>query len=409
MEKIKILHIYKSFDVFNGLIEILTIMAQNLDHKRFELGVCVFEYSGNAFGEKFERLGGKIFNLGVPQKAVNEPQSFVALLSFLKEYKPHVVQTHVLKANLMGSMAARIARVPVIIGTEMTLKDTAPSRLGRLRDRVLQPFTSAALKKCDSFVVTSNFIKQEWEGEIEGEVNERRSKSKDIGIKQSAFRVIYPPFNLEKLKAAQSAKFSRSNDIKTIGFIGRLSDEKSIDKLLEAMKIVIAAYPQARLCIVGTGPLEDQLKEQCNALGLSKVVEFSGYKANVFEALKCFDFFVLSSRTEGCPIVILEAMAAGLAVVSTDVGGNPELVEDGKTGILVRPNSPQAMASALLTLLNDESKAQKMGAAGQKRAFTVFHPSKFTSSLQELYLELYHKKTNQPKLIKGKKVMMERV
>ncbi|MCL2688552.1 MAG: glycosyltransferase family 4 protein [Chitinispirillia bacterium] len=402
MQKIKILHIYKSFDVFNGLIEILTIMAQNLDHKRFELGVCVFEYSGNAFGEKFERLGGKIFNLGVPQKVVFEPQSFVSLLSFLKEYKPHVVQTHVLKANLIGSIAARMAKVPVIIGTEMTLKDTAPSRFGRLRDKVLQPFTSAALKKCDSFVVTSQFIKQEWEDGME-------EKSKNSDDKQSPFRIIYPPFNLEKLKAAQNTKFSRSSDIKTIGFIGRLSDEKSIDKLLEATKIVSSSYSQARLCIVGTGPLEDQLKKQCDDLGLSKVVEFSGYKANVFEALKAFDIFVLSSRTEGCPIVILEAMAAGLAVVSTDVGGNPELVEDGKTGILVRPNSPQAMASALLTLLNDESKAQKMGIAGQKRAFTVFHPSKFTASLQELYLELYHKKTESPKSAKGKKVMAERV
>jgi len=393
MEKIKILHIYKSFNVFNGLIEILTIMAQNIDHKRFELGVCVFEYAGNSFGEKFERLGGKIFNLDVPQKAVNEPKSFAKLVAFLKEYKPHVVQTHVLKANLMGSAAARLAGVPVVIGTEMTLKDTAPSYFGRLRDRIIQPLTSAVLKKCDSFVVTSKFIKQEWEK----------------GLEQSAFRVIYPPFNLEKLNASVSTKEARGKEIKRIGFIGRLSDEKSIDKLLEAMKIVTAAQPRARLCIVGTGPLESKLKQQCKNLGLEKVVEFTGYKANVFEALRNFDLFVLSSRTEGCPIVILEAMAAGLAVVSTNVGGNPELVEDGKTGILVQPNCPHSIASALISLLRDESRAQKMGAAGQRRAFTVFHPSKFTSSLQELYMELYNKKAPRLHLTKSKDALQERV
>ncbi|MDR0306554.1 MAG: glycosyltransferase family 4 protein [Chitinispirillales bacterium] len=393
IEKIKILHIYKSFNVFNGLIEILTIMAQDLDHKRFELGVCVFEYEGNSFGEKFEKLGGKIFNLDVQQKALNEPKSFSKLVSFLKSYKPHVVQTHVLKANLMGSAAARLAGVPVIIGTEMTLKDTAPSSFGRLRDRILQPFTSAALKGCDSFVVTSEFIKKEWEN----------------GLKQNAFKVIYPPFNLEKLNASANVRETHGKEIKKIGFIGRLSDEKSIDKLLEAMKMVSTAEPNSKLCVVGTGPLENKLKQQCGALGLEKAVEFTGYKANVFEALRGFDLFVLSSRTEGCPIVILEAMAAGLAVVATDVGGNPELVEDGKTGILVRPNCPHSIASALIALLKDKSRAQKMGEAGQKRAFTVFHPSKFTASLQELYMELYNKKRPHSQLAKNKNAERGRV
>lgn len=377
MEKIKVLHLYKSFNVYNGLVEILTIMAQNIDHSRFELGVCVFEYDGNEFGEKFRSLGGKIFSLDVPQKVQNEPKSFSRLVKFLKEYRPHVVQTHVLKANLMGSMAARMAGVPVVIGTEMTLKDTAPSRIARARDRVIQPLASVALKKCDAFVVTSEFIRREWQS--------ARGPNR--------FEVVYPPFNLEKHTRAVRVKKSKPSGISRIGFIGRLSDEKSVDKLLEAMKKVAEVRPEAQLFIVGTGPLEGRLKDYCRRLELEDRVQFVGYESNVFEALREFDLFVLSSRTEGCPIVILEAMAMGLPVVATDVGGNPELVEQGKTGILVPPNDSSEMASALIELLSDGKKASSMGKAGKKRAFSTFHPAKFSSSLEKLYLDLYRKRT----------------
>ncbi|MFW5813387.1 MAG: glycosyltransferase family 4 protein [Fibrobacterota bacterium] len=378
MEKIKVVHLYKSFNVYNGLIEILTIMAQNFDHSRFELGACVFEYDGNEFGEKFKSLGGKIFSLDVPQKVQNEPKSFLKLVNFFKEYKPHVVQTHVLKANLIGSMAARMAGVPVVIGTEMTLKDTAPSKIGRIRDRFVQPLTTFALRKCDSFVVTSEFIRKEWQSAWGPE----------------SFEVVYPPFNLEKYRSAIRRRKSPSGKGCNIGFIGRLSDEKSIDKLLEAMKIVSEVRPEAKLSIVGTGPLEGKLKQYCRELGLDGNVQFTGYKSNVFEALRDFDLFVLSSRTEGCPIVILEAMAMGLPVVATNVGGNPELVQDGKTGILIPPNNPQRMASALIELISNAKKASEMGQAGKRRAFSVFHPSKFSSSLEKLYKDLYQKKTS---------------
>ncbi|MDG5816076.1 glycosyltransferase family 4 protein [Chitinispirillales bacterium ANBcel5] len=377
MEKIKIVHVYKSFNVYNGLIEILSILANDLDHTRYELGVVVFEYEKNAFGEHFEKLGGKIFNLNVAQSAINEITSFNQLYDFFKTYKPHVVQTHVLKANLLGTVAARKAGVPVVIGTEMTLKDTAPSKLARIRDRFVQPITNAAIGKCDKFVVTSEFIKDQWESISNSEL----------------FRVIYPPFNLTKLNSAGKKRSGNKKGEVRIGFIGRLSDEKSVDVLLDAMKIVVSLRPEAQLSIVGTGPLEENLKNYTSSLNLQSNVTFCGYSSNVFQSLREMDIFVLSSRTEGCPIVILEAMAMGLPVVATRVGGNSELVVDGSTGLLVKHSNCKQMASAILELIHDRSRAQKMGKAGKQRAFTVFHPKKFTQSLQQLYDELYQKKT----------------
>lgn len=377
MKKIKVIHIYKDFNVYNGLLEILTIIAQGINYEKFEFGICVFRYEKNSFGEHFEKLGGKIHSLDVPQKLYNEPREFVALYNFLKKYEPDIVQTHVLKANLYGTIAAKLANSPIIIGTEMTLKDIAPSRIRRIRDKIIQPFVAFSVRNCDKFMVTSQYIKREWYN------NKQADK----------FEVIYPPFNLEKYNAAMNAVMQMDFlPGPKICFVGRLAEEKGIFTLLETMAVIKKEVPDAQLIIVGTGPLEGQLKEKSTNLKLNSHVHFVGYKSNVFEVLKQMDIFVLSSRTEGCPIVILEAMSVGLPVVATSVGGNPELVQDGETGILVPYNNPAKLARAIVYLLLNREKALKMGKKGHDIAFTEFHPSKFVKRLEILYEQLYERK-----------------
>jgi glycosyltransferase involved in cell wall biosynthesis len=373
MSKLKVIHVYKSFNVYNGLIEILTILAQNMNHDLYELGVCVYEYDNNEFGKKFQQLGGKIYNLNISPKLATKHQEFTALYKFFKQHKPDIVQTHVLKANIYGTMAAKMAKVPVIIATEMTLKDIASTRLKRFRDRLLHPIVSLIISKCDRFMVTSEFIKNEWVD----------SRSKD------RFEVIYPPFNLEKYDIANSKPLVTSDSFgKRIGFVGRLSEEKSVKTLINAIAIVVKSYPGVTLSIVGTGPKELELKSLCNELNLNSNITFEGHKANSFESLKNMDVFVLPSRTEGCPIVILEAMAMGLPVIATNVGGNPELVIDGRTGYLVPVDSSECMAASIEKLISNRRLSRELGQNGKNRAFTDFHPYSFTNKLQMLYSHL---------------------
>jgi glycosyltransferase involved in cell wall biosynthesis len=375
--KIKLLHVYKDFNVYNGLIEILMILAQNFDHDKYELGVCVFRYDGNSFGDKFEKLRGKIFNLGISKTLYNEPREIAALYRFFKKYQPDIVQTHVLKSNLYGTIAAKLARVPVIIGTEMTLKDTAPSSLRRLRDKLLHPVVGSMIGRCDTFMVTSEFIKKEW-------YHQKYDRK---------YKVIYPPFNLEKYDAAMKSSLpDEKHKGPTIGFVGRLSEEKGIHWLLKAMVKIKQEIPDVHLLIVGTGPIEKELKDLCSSLLLNSHVVFAGYKPNAFELLRQLDVFIIPSRSEGCPIVVLEAMAMGLPVVASHVGGNPELVRDGETGYLVPYNRIDELASAVVAILKNKDKADEMGNAGKKLAFSKFHPSQFVRQLQEMYLQLYREK-----------------
>jgi glycosyltransferase involved in cell wall biosynthesis len=380
MKKIKVLHVYKSFNIYNGLIEILTILAQNMDLDRFELGVCVYEYDGNEAGRRFEELGGKIYSLDTGRGIAARLRELTGLVSFFRKHKPDIVQTHVLKANLYGVIAAKLAGVPVVIGTEMTLKDTAPTRFGRFRDRLLQPLAARIIDRCDSFVVTSEFIRRQWYG----------------GAKSGKVVVVYPPFNLEKLHASETNGTPRRKREGTtrLCYVGRLSEEKGVRTLLDAMSIVIGRKSEATLTIVGTGPLEAEMRRRAATMNANGSILFTGYQANVFDVLKEMDVFVLPSRSEGCPIVVLEAMAMSLPVVATAVGGTPELVRQGKTGILVPPGDPEKLAEAMIDLAANGERAGALGAAGHDVAFGDFHPSRFTNRLENLYEQLYNAKTN---------------
>jgi len=380
MSKAKVIHVYKDFNVYNGLIEILTILAGGIDLDRFDLGVCVFRYEGNSFGNNFERLGGRIFSLDIPKSPGSEIREFRGLYKFFKKYRPDIVQTHVLKSNLFGILAARRAKVPVIIGTEMTLKDIAHTPMTRLRDRLIQPLVGLSLRYSDSFMVTSEYIKNQWY---------------HPGYSEK-YRVIYPPFNLEKYRSAQASSLSAEGHPNyhdpTIGFVGRLSEEKGVQTLIEAMATIRMKVPRVRLLIAGTGPTEQRLRKSVQDADLGDSISFLGFCSNAFEVMGKLDVFVLPSRTEGCPIVVLEAMAMGVPVVATNVGGTPELVKDNVTGLLVKSDAPAELASSIVQLLTNRERAERMGREGHGRAFGEFHPRQFIEGVQRTYLELLSQK-----------------
>ena len=128
-------------------------------------------------------LGAKIFNLDIKPGLGYNYRQVLELNRFFKQYQPDIVQTHVLKANLYGTIAAKMAKVPAVITTEMTLKDIAPTTMKRFRDRLIQPVASFMINRSDKFMVTSEYIKKQWTGD---NVSER-------------IEVIYPPFNLENM------------------------------------------------------------------------------------------------------------------------------------------------------------------------------------------------------------------
>lgn len=179
-------------------------------------------------------------------------------------------------------------------------------------------------------------------------------------------------------------------------FCGRLTghlqgrrQQKGVDILLEAMPLILSHH-KVKLEIVGSGPLEFAYRNMCRELGIEEQVEFSGFVEYIHmpDKYSNADLFILPSRRESFGLVLAEAMAAGLPVVSTQVGAIPEVVKDGETGILVPPENPEALATAVNKLLNNHQLMQEMGTKGRERVANHFTWDKVAERVLEIYQQM---------------------
>lgn len=159
-----------------------------------------------------------------------------------------------------------------------------------------------------------------------------------------------------------------SDDALVIGTVANFTPKKDHATLLTALAELVPEFPALHWVVVGVGPLEDELRLAVERAGLRRAVSFTGLRDDVPMLLPGFDVFALSSRYEGLPISLLEAMASGVMPVVTEVGGVPEVVTDGRDGLLVPPGDPTAIAAALRKVLADSQRREQLGGAARKRA-----------------------------------------
>jgi glycosyltransferase involved in cell wall biosynthesis len=175
----------------------------------------------------------------------------------------------------------------------------------------------------------------------------------------------------------------------TLLFVGRLAAVKGVPVLFEALTSIIKDQPSVLLRLIGDGPERQRLTVQAEGLGLKDHVEFCGYRSQseVAGALSKTDVFVLPSFAEGVPVVLMEAMASGVPVVTSLIAGVPELVEDGVSGILVSPGAAELLVDALNTLLKDAALREEMGRAGREKVKTEFDSAREAKKLKQLFLQ----------------------
>jgi glycosyltransferase involved in cell wall biosynthesis len=196
--------------------------------------------------------------------------------------------------------------------------------------------------------------------------------------------------------SAFSVGSSKAKTGQRVIHVARLNIIKDQPTLLRAARLVADALPGFRLDIVGDGPERAALLALRNELQLQEHVAFLGERADVPELLAAADVFVLPSVGEGLSMTLLEAMASSLPVVCTDVGGNPEVVAAGETGLLVPPQQPAALAAALLALLRDPARARRLGAAGRHRVEVEFDVRRVVASYEALYRALLARRHDLP-------------
>ncbi len=322
-------------------------------------------------------------NLVQPLHPLKDTLALLDLTAFLRKNLYHIVHTHNSKAGFIGRLAARWASVPVIVHTVhgFAFHDWEPL-WRRFLFRHLERLGS---HWCDKMIFISQpLIDWALEDHIVGEDKIVKIYS---GIELDQFH----PVKREEKNRIRKKWQLRQKDV-VVGIVSKLWQGKGHGVLIEAFKLLREKIEDARLVIVGEGYLHEQLLKRVETNGLRDFVRFTGFQMNVSEIIATFDVAVLPSFFEGMGRVLLEAMAMEKPVVASHVGGIPDLVEHGTSGLLVEPGNVRALADALEKILSDRTLAKKMGKEGRKRMKGQFSAHIMVQSIEKLYRELLSSK-----------------
>jgi len=284
----------------------------------------------------------------------------------LKQLRPDIVHAHDPHAVAMASLAVSMSTLPVrprLVASRRVDFHMRQSALSRWKYR-----------QVDCFICASEAI--------------RRIVVSD-GIPQRNTVTVHEGIDLERVEAAPPAELHKDlwlpHEAPVVGNVAALVAHKGQRHLIDAAMRVLPRCPDARFVIAGEGELRASLEQQIHQHHLDKHVLLAGFRADILSVHKAFDIFVMSSITEGLGTSILDAMACGKPVVATNVGGIPEVVVDGGTGLLVPPRDPAAMADAIVKLLATRALREEMGAAGLERVRSHFSAEAMVQKTLRVY------------------------
>jgi glycosyltransferase involved in cell wall biosynthesis len=192
----------------------------------------------------------------------------------------------------------------------------------------------------------------------------------------------------ENFRGQLRAELGVKSDIPLIGIVARLVPIKRHEWFLEAADKVRQRYPECQFLLVGDGERRRELEHLAGQLGLTRQVHFLGWRCDLERIYADLDLVALTSANEGSPVSLIEAMAAGRPVVSTQVGGVADIVEDKVTGLLVPPGDATALAEAITTLLDDSQRRSRMGKTGRERVYPAFDAQRLVRDIDQLYTNL---------------------
>jgi glycosyltransferase involved in cell wall biosynthesis len=316
-------------------------------------------------------------SLGREIQPLSDFRAFVGLYRLMREFRPHVVHTHAAKAGLLGRLAARLARVPVVVHTYHG--HVLRGYFGRLKTALFRRLEIVMGRLSDVLIAVSPGVKQDLVSL--GVASDARIRVVPLGLELQSLAEPLPRGVLRRAVGA-------SNEAPFIGMVGRLVPIKDVPTFLRAAVIVRRAVPQARFGLVGDGEERPLLQGECARLGMAEAVSFYGWRRDMDAVYGDLDVVVNSSRNEGTPVALIEALAAGKPVVATRVGGTADLLGDGTRGLLVAPGDPEALAAAILETLGDPEAARRRARAGQAHVLQQHSVARLISDIDALYREL---------------------
>ena len=354
-----------------------TILLSAKQHNRSRLSV-VLAYIRDIRDQEF-KISEKARDLGVTYHEIQErgkfdPRVLRAIRELVQRYNINLIHAHDHKTDLFAYLLRcrlrhkRIALVTTAHGWTISgIKGSLYRRLDML-----------LMRRFDRLIAVSQATK---------------ALMVASGIPDHLISVVYNGIDTETWVSSHGQgnlreELGLKQAFPVVGYVGRLTAEKDLGTWLRAAAMLATWSPHARFILVGEGrdhAIEDQFRAMAKSLGISERVLFLGYRADLLRVYSTFDLFMQASLTEGLSNTLLEAMAMGLPVVTTAVGGSTELVLDGETGILRQPGDPSGLAKALHALAGDPALRRRMGEAARQRIERSFSFAERLKRIEDLY------------------------
>ena len=354
---------------FGGAQTHLVQLLSRLDRRRFAPLVCALKAHGE-LRPAVEEMGVPVVDGGLGHTLMGPGGVRVVarLVRLFRDYHVDVAHAYLFHPNALAPIAARLAGVRATVVSKRSL-DRYPSLFPRWAVKLGNALADRVMVNADAI---GDFVAAE-----EG-CPRRKMVLIANGVREEALR---PPGD----RPAKRRELGLPPETPVVGAVSRLAWKKGIRHLIDATPRLLEAVPDARVVIAGDGPLRSELEAQARSLGVRDRVLFLGSRPDTIELMAAFDVFVLPSVVEGMSNALLEAMAVGRPVVATDVGGNPEVVVDGETGLIVPPGDPHQLAASIQKLLEAPELAAEMGAAGRRRVIERYQIDVMTRRIEELY------------------------
>ncbi len=321
-----------------------------------------------ALVDKLEEQGIEYVSLNI-RRGVPDPRMLFRLAVLLRKWRPQVLHCHMVHANLLGRMVRLLVSIPVVVSTAHSINEG-----GRLRERLYRLTDSLAS-------ITTNISQAAVDRYVEvGAVPRGRIRFIPNGLDLETFR------SSPELRQEMRRKLQLLEPFIWLA-VGRFDEAKDYPTMLQAFART-GGVQSAVLLLVGGDGLEEKMMPLVQRLGLENRVRFLGVRDDIQLLMKGADGYLMSSAWEGMPMVLLEAAATGLPIVTTDVGGNREVVQDGISGFVVMPGDPDGLAQAIQRMmeLSDEER-HAMGEAGRRRVEQRFGLGAIVDQWEALYRE----------------------
>ena len=314
--------------------------------------------------------------LGREISPLDDLVALARMVQLIRRIRPDIVHTHMAKAGSVGRLAAHICGVPLIVHTYHG--HVFHGYFSSARTRVFLAIERALGLLTDRIIVVGDGQRQE----IASYGIARLSKLVPIrlGLELGQF------LHAENSHGAFRSMLRVSANTPLVGIVARLVPIKAHEVFFQAAQRVLEAMPTVQFLVIGDGERRNELESLAKQIGIKERVQFLGWRHDMVDVYADLDVVTLTSLNEGSPVALIEALASARPVISTAVGGVPEVVIDGVTGLTVAANDTTALAEGILRLLRDRELGQRLGEAGRRHVYPRYDSSRLVDDMRDLYL-----------------------